>query len=132
MDNEKARLSPGQSALGAESNVSTLCSDCGWARGEPLPFCIKCCSLPLPGDGATLNPAPFDPFTHRKRPAQQPKQTPAVRDPARYAVAALKDELHTLANAPDGTRNVRLNDAAFAVARFVADGLLDYDATVTA
>ncbi|MBW1601781.1 bifunctional DNA primase/polymerase [Streptomyces sp. JJ66] len=49
--------------------------------------------------------------------------TPAVRDnmPA-YAAAALRNETHNVATAPEGTRNARLLRAARALGRLVASG----------
>jgi hypothetical protein len=52
-----------------------------------------------------------------------------------YAAAALAREAEAVATAPPGTRNDRLNRAAFAVGRFAATGELDADkatATLTA
>lgn len=43
----------------------------------------------------------------------------------RYAEAALKDEALTLASTPEGSRNVQLNDSAFALGQFVGAGDLD-------
>ncbi len=48
----------------------------------------------------------------------------ACADPQRYAEAALARELANLATAPIGERNARLNNAAFALGRFVLDGVL--------
>lgn len=42
-----------------------------------------------------------------------------------YVYQAVSDELDAAATAPEGARNARLNDAAFALGRFVAGGLLD-------
>jgi len=42
----------------------------------------------------------------------------------RYAEAALRDEVLTLAGTPEGNRNKQLNDSAFALGQFVKIGLL--------
>lgn len=47
-----------------------------------------------------------------------------VRNPSRYAQAALDDEAATVASAPEGTRNDTLNRAAFNLSRFVTAGEL--------
>jgi hypothetical protein len=45
-----------------------------------------------------------------------------------YVRAALAAELSAVASAAEGARNVQLNRSAYAVGRFVADGLVDADA----
>jgi hypothetical protein len=49
-----------------------------------------------------------------------------------YGRAALRHELERLAQAQEGTRNDRLNRAAFSLGRLVASGALNEDETVTA
>jgi hypothetical protein len=48
----------------------------------------------------------------------------------RYAEAALRDEVLTLAGTPEGNRNVQLNDSAFNLGQFVAVGLLSEDEVI--
>lgn len=61
----------------------------------------------------------------RQDTADRPVSAPYIR-------AALAAELGSVASAPEGSRNATLNRAAFAVGRFVADGLLDADAAESA
>jgi hypothetical protein len=56
----------------------------------------------------------------------------AVKAASGYIRAALVAELTRVAEAAEGNRNTQLNSSAFALARFVADGLLDADATASA
>ncbi len=49
----------------------------------------------------------------------------------RYAEAALRDEVLTLAGTPEGNRNRQLNDSAFNLGQFVAVGLLSEDEVIS-
>lgn len=49
-----------------------------------------------------------------------------------YVRTALTGELAAVASSPAGGRNVQLNRSAYALARFIADGQLDADATADA
>jgi hypothetical protein len=50
----------------------------------------------------------------------------------RYAEAALRDEVNTLAGTPDGTRNDQLNKSAFALGQFVTAGVLSETEVINA
>lgn len=49
----------------------------------------------------------------------------------RYAAAALRDEVLTLAGTPEGNRNKQLNNSAFNLGQFVAVGLLSEDEVIS-
>lgn len=48
-----------------------------------------------------------------------------IREPSRYAVAALGGAVHTVRSAPEGARNDTLNREAFGIGQLVAAGALD-------
>ncbi len=57
-------------------------------------------------------------------PADAPPGAPRRSRSRAYVLAAVEDEARAVASAPVGTRNDRLNRAAFALGRFVASGEL--------
>jgi hypothetical protein len=62
------------------------------------------------------------------------RQSHAVSDEARtrrYALAALRDEVLTLAGTPGGNRNHQLNQSAFALGQFVAAKVLSEDEVIS-
>ncbi len=60
-----------------------------------------------------------------RSPTKGPFSLPGGSDDARrYAIGALRDAVRKVAAAPEGTRNATLNRETFAIARFVASGLL--------
>lgn len=61
----------------------------------------------------------------RKHLPTRPAQAADYGRWGRYARAALESEVSAVAQAPEGARNVRLNQAAFALGGFVAVDLLD-------
>jgi hypothetical protein len=64
------------------------------------------------------------PQAQAQRP-QQPHQGGAVAVPAAYVSKALADELAALASTPEGSRNARLNQAAYSLGQFVGARALD-------
>lgn len=63
-------------------------------------------------------PVPAAPVTHRQSVDLDPRRRA-------YALAALGREAEAVANAPEGGRNARLNEAAHALGNFVGAGVLD-------
>lgn len=60
----------------------------------------------------------------KHQPANDYHHSPSVIGNTSYVSAAVTSELNDLAMAPEGTRNNRLNDAAFALGQFVGAGAL--------
>lgn len=59
-----------------------------------------------------------------ERLSQRPPRKPGASRDARYARAALEDELRNVREAAEGTRNITLNKAAFVLGQFIGAGLL--------
>lgn len=84
---------------------------------------------PIPETGLPrLNPewvrALITPPTPPARTARAPKRRPPDADQDRYSAKALADECAAVANAPEGQRNHRLNEAAFNLGQLIAAGRL--------
>lgn len=65
-------------------------------------------------------------------PAARPGLSSPVRQPGRYAAAALAEEARRVAEAAAGTRNDTLNRAAYALGQLVGAGLLEETTVTTA
>jgi hypothetical protein len=77
---------------------------------------------------STAEPAPLPAWIASRLAKPEPTRTapPTIPDSSTpYGQRALEAEIHAVATAPEGTRNHRLNQAAFALGQLVAGGEVD-------
>jgi hypothetical protein len=103
--------------------------------GQPRPVKIIWCEPERLYDLAAF--APYEAQAQeqkqdRRRGAQEKGAPPAEGDYAAYGQKALADELAALARTGEGERNIRLNQAAFALGQLVGAGVLDRGAVEAA
>ncbi len=87
-------------------------------------------NAPVDGELPAIADAP-DWLLELLLPKAKPEGAPKEYNPSgvgntAYVQAAIESELSELARAPDGTKNNRLNDSAFALGQFVGAGVLSY------